>query len=338
MALLELEKVSKEFALGGDQRVFAVDGVDLSVEAGSTVALIGESGSGKSTLGRLALRLLEPTSGTVRFEGRDLGSLRRRELRAARARMQIIFQEPYESLNPRMRVGHIIGEPLSIHRPDLDASQRRQRVMETLEHVGLPEQMYERYPGELSGGQQQRIGVARAIVTEPALVVLDEPTSSLDLSVRAQILQLLQRLQAELGMAYVFISHDIHTVRYMSDWIAVMYHGRVVESGPAEQVFAEALHPYTRALLASALPVDPTVPVPPLGLVGDPTPPVHKPTECVLLSRCPFRTDDCAVADVPLADFGSGRQVACINVETVRAAGRVHDLSERADVFQQGSL
>ena len=319
MPLLELEKVSKEFPLAGDQRVFAVDDVTLAVEAGTTVALIGESGSGKSTLGRLALRLLEPTSGSVRFDGRDLTTLSRRELRAVRSRMQIIFQEPFESLNPRMCIGQIVGEPLSIHRPDLGATQRRRRVNETLEHVGLPPEMYSRYPGELSGGQQQRIGVARAIVTEPELVVLDEPTSSLDLSVRAQILQLLQRLKNDLQMAYVFISHDIDTVRYMSDWVAVMYHGRVVESGPAPLVFAQPFHPYTKALLASALPVDPSVEMAPLGLVGDPTPPVHKPTACVLLSRCPYRSDECSKGDVPLADVGDGRRVACVNVERIRS-------------------
>jgi oligopeptide/dipeptide ABC transporter ATP-binding protein len=318
MPILELESVSKEFPLAGDQRVYAVDEVSLVVEAGTTVALIGESGSGKSTLGRLAIRLLEPTSGSVRFDGRDLADLSRAELRALRSNLQIIFQEPFESLDPRMTVGRIIGEPLSIHNPELGIGQRRQRVNETLELVGLPATMYSRYPGELSGGQQQRVGIARAIITQPRLVVLDEPTSSLDLSVRAQILQLLQRLQSEMQMAYLFISHDIHTVRYMSDWIAVMYHGRVVESGSAEKIFAEPFHPYTKALLASALSVQPGSEMEPLALVGDPTPPVHKPTACVLLKRCPYRTAECSEGDVPLVDVEQGRSVACINVDAVR--------------------
>ncbi|MFG1889229.1 ABC transporter ATP-binding protein [Micromonospora sp. NPDC049051] len=312
MSLLELANVSKEFDLGGDTRVYALDDVSLSVDAGETVAIIGESGSGKSTLGRLALRLIEPTRGSVHFEGTDVLALPAAEMRKLRAKMQIIFQEPFESLNPRMRVGDIIGEPLAIHRPGMSAQDRRARFDRVIEQVGLPPDMARRYPGELSGGQQQRVGIARAVVTEPSLIVLDEPTSSLDLSVRAQILQLLADLQAELGMGYLFISHDIHTVRYVSDRIAVMYRGRVVETGPSERVFADPRHPYTQALLAAALPVDPDEEMPPARLVGDPMSPTTLVKGCVLYGRCPVGEDRCAQTEVRLTPVDADREVACI--------------------------
>lgn len=314
MALLELDDVSRTFDLPGGQRVHAVDGLSLSVEAGETVALIGESGSGKSTAGRLALRLLEPTAGTVRFEGVDLGSLDKAALRQARARMQIVFQEPFESLNPRLKVSSIIEEPLIVHGLESDRGTRARRVAETLEHVGLPAEFAVRYPGELSGGQQQRVGIARAIVTDPSFVVLDEPTSSLDLSVRAQILQLLARLQKELGMAYLFISHDIHTVRYVADRIVVMYLGRVVETGTTEELFADPQHPYTQALLSSSLSADPFEGVEPLRLQGDPSSPTDRPVGCVLYPRCPIRIDECASAPVPLRAVAEGHSAACIRV------------------------
>ncbi|QDY07780.1 ATP-binding cassette domain-containing protein [Micromonospora sp. HM134] len=312
MSLLELAEVSKEFHLGGATTVYALDDVSLTVDAGETLAIIGESGSGKSTLGRLALRLIEPTRGRVHFEGADVLALPAAELRKMRAKLQIIFQEPFESLNPRMRVGDIVGEPLAIHRPRTPVRERRDRVARVIEQVGLSPDMARRYPGELSGGQQQRVGIARAIVTEPSLIVLDEPTSSLDLSVRAQILQLLADLQAELGMGYLFISHDIHTVRYVSDRIAVMYRGRVVETGPSERVFADPQHPYTRALLAAALPVDPDQELPPARLVGDPLSPTQLVQGCVLYGRCPVGEDRCVQTEVRLTPIDVGREVACI--------------------------
>ncbi|MER5457584.1 oligopeptide/dipeptide ABC transporter ATP-binding protein [Micromonospora sp. NPDC002389] len=312
MSLLELTNVSKEFHVGGATRVYALDDVSLSVDAGETVAVIGESGSGKSTLGRLALRLIEPTRGSVRFDGTDVLALPAAEMRKLRAKLQIIFQEPFESLNPRMRVADIIGEPLAIHRPAMSTAQRRARVAQMIEQVGLAPDMARRYPGELSGGQQQRVGIARAVVTEPSLVVLDEPTSSLDLSVRAQILRLLADLQAELGMGYLFISHDIHTVRYVSDRIAVMYRGRVVETGPSELVFADPQHPYTRALLAAALPVDPDQELAPARLVGDPLSPTQLVPGCVLHGRCPVGEDRCVQTEVRLTPIGADREVACI--------------------------
>jgi oligopeptide/dipeptide ABC transporter ATP-binding protein len=313
MSLLELEGVSKEFEIGGGRRVYAVNSVDLHLDRGRTVAVIGESGSGKSTLGRIALRLLEPTSGTVRFDGRDLGALDRAEMRRLRSRMQVVFQEPFESLNPRMSIGEIVGEPLLVH-SKLTKAARRAKVLEVLEHVGLGGgDLARRYPGELSGGQQQRVGVARAIVTEPSLLVLDEPTSSLDVSIRAQILALLQRLQAELDLAYLFISHDIQTVRYLSNAIIVMYQGTVVESGPSEAVFAAPRHPYTQALLASAMSPDPDDQVPTLQLQGDPPTPTTRPQGCVFRGRCPVRIAACD-GDVPLVSVGGQHSVACVNL------------------------
>jgi oligopeptide/dipeptide ABC transporter ATP-binding protein len=312
MALLELDQVSRTFPVGHGQTVLAVDKLSLSVERSETVALIGESGSGKSTAGRLALRLLDPTEGSVRFDGRELGQLGRADMRRVRARLQVVVQEPFESLNPRLRVRSIVEEPLIIHGLEPDATKRRARVAETLEHVGLGADFGDRYPGELSGGQQQRVGVARAVVTDPSFVVLDEPTSSLDLSVRAQILQLLSRLQRELGMAYLFISHDIHTVRYVADRIVVMYLGRVVEVGTTEALSESPQHPYTKALLSSALSADPDEPTRPVMLDGDPTSPTERPSGCVLYPRCPIRIDACAAAPVPLRAVGPGHEAACI--------------------------
>jgi oligopeptide/dipeptide ABC transporter ATP-binding protein len=313
MSLLELAGVSKEFEIGGGRRVYAVNDVNLHVDRGRTVAVIGESGSGKSTLGRIALRLLEPTSGSVHFDGRDLGSLDRAELRRLRSRMQVVFQEPFESLNPRMSIGDIVGEPLLVH-GTLSKAVRRDKVLQVLEHVGLGgEDLARRYPGELSGGQQQRVGIARAIVTEPSLLVLDEPTSSLDVSIRAQILALLQRLQGELDLAYLFISHDIQTVRYLSNAIVVMYQGTVVESGPSDAVFASPRHPYSQALLASALSPDPADQVPTLQLQGDPPTPTTRPQGCVFKGRCPVRIAACD-GDVPLLSVGGQHSVACVNL------------------------
>jgi ABC-type glutathione transport system ATPase component len=231
--------------------------VSLHIEAGETLAVIGESGSGKSTLGRVALRLLELDAGVVRFEGVELNTLTPQEMRAKRADMQVVFQEPYESLNPRMSIGAIVAEPVQIHQAYLGKKAIRVRVLETLERVGLPTSVLSRLPGELSGGQQQRVGVARAIVSAPKFVVLDEPTSSLDLSIRAQILDLLADIQADLGLAYLFVSHDMHTVERVSDRIAVMYLGEIVETARTSDLFQSPQHPYTRTLLSARLSHDP---------------------------------------------------------------------------------
>jgi peptide/nickel transport system ATP-binding protein/oligopeptide transport system ATP-binding protein len=259
MSLVEVHEIHKTFASrqrGGDP-VHAIRGVSLTVEEGETLAIIGESGSGKSTLGRAVLRLLDVDSGTVSFDGKDLGAMDRKQLRAQRAEMQVVFQEPFESLNPRMSVGAIVGEPLQIHRPELSTTDTRRQVREALERVGMPVDAATRLPGELSGGQQQRVGVARAIVSRPRFVVLDEPTSSLDLSIRAQILALLAELQEDLGLAYLFVSHDMHTVEWVSDRVAVMYLGEFVETGPTAELFGNPKHAYTRTLLSARLSADP---------------------------------------------------------------------------------
>ncbi len=294
--------------------VNAVNGVSFEIEAGETVALIGESGSGKSTIARLALRLYELNQGTVEFDGRDLTKLDREELRHLRSAMTIVFQEPYESLNPRQRIGRTIEEPLVIHHPDMSAADRHARVVDTLNHVALGENFYDRFPHELSGGQQQRVGIARAIVTRPKFIVLDEPTSSLDLSVRAQILQLLNDLQDEFNLAYLFISHDIHTVEYVSDRICVMYLGEIVEVGPTAEVFADPQHPYTQALLSSSLSADPRVKKERFLLGGEIPSATNLPAGCFLHGRCPIGDDACAVARVPLHAFKGTHEVACVKV------------------------
>jgi len=258
-ALVEVHDLHKHFPIGGGllarprRWVHAVDGVSLAIRRGETLGLVGESGSGKSTLGRLMLRLIEPTSGDVRFEDRSLLDLPARELRALRREMQIVFQDPYGSLNPRMRVASIVGEGLAIHGIGTRA-ERRDRVAELLELVGLPPEAGRRYPHEFSGGQRQRIGIARALAVRPRFVVADEAVSALDVSIQAQILNLLQDLQRRLGLTLLFIAHDLRVVEHLSDRVAVMYQGRIVELGSRDEIYTKPRHPYTRALL-SAVPV-----------------------------------------------------------------------------------
>src|SRR5437867_1155301 len=257
-ALLEVEGLVKHFVAARSvfgrptAYVKAVDGVSFTVEAGKTLALVGESGCGKSTVSRLVLRLIEPDAGTVRFEGRDLGALDANALRAFRRDAQIIFQDPYASLNPRMTVSQILTEPLALH-DQIPAPRRRERVEELLRLVGLEPRFARRYPHEFSGGQRQRIAIARALAVEPKLIICDEPVSALDVSIRSQILNLLRDLQQRLGLAYIFISHDLAVVKHIATRVAVMYLGRIVETAPAEALFASPRHPYTRALL-SAIP------------------------------------------------------------------------------------
>ena len=256
-ALLSARHLRKCYALSPGARNFAaVDDVSLEVAPGETLALVGESGSGKTTLARLLLRLIEPDSGEISFDGHDLLAARGAHLRALRRQMQMIFQDPFSSLDPRMRVGSIVGEPLEIHEPGLGRSDRRQRVAEALEAVGLEARALDRFPHEFSGGQRQRIGIARAMVLRPKLVVADEPVSALDVSVGAQILELLRALQAQFGLTYLFISHSLPVVAQLATRVAVMQAGRLVELGPAERVLAAPEHPYTRALLAAV----PTLP------------------------------------------------------------------------------
>jgi oligopeptide/dipeptide ABC transporter ATP-binding protein len=312
MPLLRVDDVHKSFRRRGGAPVRAVNGVSLTIEAGETVGLIGESGSGKSTLGRMVLGLLKPDAGRVEFDGQDLAALGAAQLRRLRSQLQVIFQEPLESLDPRMRVGSIVEELLIIHRRDLTRAQRRDRVIEMLELVGLDATHAIRYPGELSGGQQQRVGIARAIVVRPRFVVLDEPTSSLDLSVRASILDLLGQLQRELGLSYLFISHDIATVRHFCSRTAVMYLGRVVEIGATNSVLVTPRHPYTRALLSATLSPDPDEHTVHQPLCGDAPSPSNLPPGCPLVGRCPIEIAACSQAPIALSYVTDHHEVACI--------------------------
>ncbi len=309
--VLSLRAVGKAFHRGG-LTTTAVDAVDLEVGERETVGLIGESGSGKSTLARIALMLITPSCGEVRFEGEELTALSPRQLRVRRARMQIVFQEPAEALDPQHTVGWSVAEPLTARRDRPSPGEVRERVAEALRMVRLDPALATRYPGQLSGGQQQRVGIARAIISRPSLLVLDEPTSSLDLSVRAGIIALLQQLQADLGLAYLFISHDLSTVEYLADRLVVMYRGRVVESGPTAALIAAPGHPYTRALVDARLDVDPRVlPAPaPETAVGATTP---AETGCPYAHRCPRVADDCRTATVTLAPLTAGHEVACLH-------------------------
>jgi oligopeptide/dipeptide ABC transporter ATP-binding protein len=315
--LIEVESLKKYFPIrkGLLQRevgqVHAVDDVSFGVRQGETLGLVGESGCGKSTLGRTIVRLLEPTEGAVRFEGKDISKLRSRALRPLRREMQMIFQDPYASLNPRKRVGSIIGTPLKIH--GVEKSQRRARVQELLETVGLSPEHYNRFPHEFSGGQRQRIGVARALALRPKLIVADEPVSALDVSIQSQMLNLLGDLQNELKLTYVFIAHDLSVVRHVSNRIAVMYLGKLVELSPAEELYQRPIMPYTEALL-SAVPIpDPDLSAKRERIVlqGDVPSPINPPSGCRFHTRCRYMTDICREVEPPLVDYGNSHLAAC---------------------------
>jgi oligopeptide/dipeptide ABC transporter ATP-binding protein len=301
-------------------RVHAVDDVTVSVSEGETLGLVGESGCGKSTLGRCIVRLLEPTAGEVIFDGHSIGKLRARALRPLRREMQMIFQDPYASLNPRKRVGSIIDTPLKIH--GVEKSKRRQRVQELLETVGLSPEHYNRFPHEFSGGQRQRIGIARALALQPKLIVADEPVSALDVSIQSQMLNLLEDLQNEFNLTYIFIAHDLGVVRHVSDRIAVMYLGKLVELSPAEELYTRPIMPYTEALL-SAVPIpDPDLAAARERIVleGDVPSPINPPTGCRFHPRCRYATQVCSEVEPPLVEYGNGHLAACHHPLNVDAA------------------
>ena len=317
--LLEVKNLVKYFPVkggffGGElERVHASDDVSFHVEAGETLGVVGESGCGKSTTGRCLLRLIEPSSGEIWFEGRDITKLEGRELRALRRDLQIIFQDPFASLNPRMTVGAIIGEALTIHKLARTAAEKQKRVMELMELVGLKPEHYHRFPHEFSGGQRQRIGIARALAVEPKLIVCDEPVSALDVSIQAQVVNLLEDLQDKLGLTYVFIAHDLSVVEHISDRVAVMYLGRIVEIAPSKELYRNPQHPYTEALM-SAIPVpDPNLKRERKNLEGEVPNPINPPSGCHFHPRCPIKKLPlCATERPELKAIGeNGHQVAC---------------------------
>ncbi|MGH9970316.1 MAG: ABC transporter ATP-binding protein [Pyrinomonadaceae bacterium] len=312
--LVNVSGLVKHFPVeGSDDVVRAVDDVSFEIQRGETLGLVGESGCGKSTVGRCLLRLIEPTAGKITFEGRDVLSLGRVELRQLRREMQIVFQDPYASLNPRMKVGDIVGEPLVIHGIGTK-NDRRERVGELLRRVGLDPDYRKRYPHEFSGGQRQRIGVARTLALNPKLIVADEPVSALDVSVQAQVVNLLQDLQEEFGLTYLFISHGLAVVEHISTRVAVMYLGRIVEIASAAELYARPLHPYTQALL-SAIPVpDPKRSRERIVLQGDVPTPINPPSGCRFRTRCPIAIDECARIDPELRKISPGHSAACIRV------------------------
>jgi len=319
--LIEAVGLSKTFPGKGLFRkgkpVQAVKHIDASVARGEAVGVVGESGSGKSTLGRLMLGLMPVTEGTVRFDGKLMNEASRSEWRQLRKRMQIVFQDPYGSLDPRRRVGDQIADGMKIHRL-LPAEQRRQRVAELLAKVGLDPSHAQRYPHEFSGGQRQRIGIARALSTGAEFLVADEPVSALDVSIQAQVIQLLSELRRDLGLAMLFISHDLPVVANLCDRVIVMYLGRVMEEGPAKHIFANPVHPYTRALLSATPMLDPEKRAKRILLQGDPPSPSNPPSGCVFRTRCAHARDACAEAVPELRPFGDGTaRVACIRAEEI---------------------
>jgi oligopeptide/dipeptide ABC transporter ATP-binding protein len=306
--ILEAVKVEKHFPLAGRGVVKAVDGVSVGVGEGETLGIVGESGSGKTTLAKLLLRLERPTGGTLRFDGTDMAGFGRDELARYRRSVQAVFQDPYSSLDPRMRVGRIVAEPLPRDSPGGPA---RERVGEALELVGLKRGSAALYPHEFSGGQRQRIAIARALVPYPKLVILDEPVSALDVSIRAQILNLLKGLQERLGLAYVMISHDLAAARYLSTELAVMYCGRLVEWGACDALYGEPLHPYTQALLSAALPLHPSARRQRIVLSGEIPNPMNPPAGCRFHPRCPKAMPHCRTDEPPWREVKPAHFTAC---------------------------
>ena len=320
--MIEARDLTKHFPLRRglfarvEGAVRAVDGVSFTIDSGRTLGVVGESGCGKSTTAKLILKLEEPTGGEIRFDGQPLAGLGAEGLRRYRRSVQAVFQDPFASLNPRMRVGQIVAEPL-VTNEILDGAKVRKRVAQLLDLVGLPERAADLFPHEFSGGQRQRIAIARALALSPRLVVLDEPVSALDVSIRAQILNLLTDLQRDLGLAYLFIAHDLAAVAHMSHTIAVMYLGKIVEYGPAKTIASEPRHPYTQALFAAALPAHPDETREEIILTGEVPSPVNPPGGCRFHPRCPHVFGRCSV-EVPLLRGAHGREVACHLYDGVR--------------------
>lgn len=309
-AILEVKNLKKYFNTPGGV-LHAVDDVSFTLEKGKILGVVGESGCGKSTMGRAILRLHEPTSGEVLFEGKDITKISTEEMRKLRSEMQIIFQDPFASLNPRKTVSEIIGEPLRLHKIYKSAAERQKHVLELMEVVGLAERLVNTYPHELDGGRRQRIGIARALALNPKFIVCDEPVSALDVSIQAQILNLLKRLKKERGLTYMFITHDLSVVNYFSDDIMVMYLGKMVEYAPSEELFENPVHPYTKALLSA-------IPVPRLRekkerilLKGEITSPIDPKPGCRFAPRCVYAKDCCFKESPELKDIGNGHKVAC---------------------------
>lgn len=315
--LLEVDKLRKYFPIRGGvfsrvvANVKAVQDISFAIRPGEVVGLVGESGSGKTTAGRSILRLIEPTSGSVKFNGTDVVQLNKQQMREYRKEMQIIFQDPFASLNPRMTVGDIIGEALVIHKL-AKGKAKEERVADLLERVGMSSSHMRRYPHEFSGGQRQRIGIARALAVDPKFIVADEPVSALDVSIQAQVVNLLQDLKDELGLTLLFIAHDLGVVEYISDRVIVMYLGKIMEIAPGKELYANPVHPYTEALL-SAIPIpDPTLKRERILLQGDIPSPINPPSGCVFRTRCPIAIDECAKVDPPLEEVSPGHFKACI--------------------------
>ena len=314
--ILEVSDLVKYFPVTGGifsrtvGHVKAVDGISFFIGQGETLGIVGESGCGKSTTGRVILRLIEPTNGRAFFEGQDIFALKGEAVRKLRRRMQIIFQDPYSSLNPRMTVGDLVGEPLKVH-GILNPSDRKDRVHDLMARVGLDAYHYHKYPHEFSGGQRQRVGIARALALNPGLIVCDEPVSALDVSIQSQVINLLKDLQQEFSLAYMFISHNLAVVKHISDRVMVMYLGRIVETADTDALFEHPQHPYTISLLSAIPTMDPAVKCKRIILTGDVPSPVNIPTGCRFHTRCPYRFDRCLIEDPRFGDIGNAHFVAC---------------------------
>lgn len=321
--LLEVRGLTKHFKLDNDivsriagktRTLKAVDGIDFFIKRGETLGLVGESGCGKSTTARLITRLVEPSEGEVMFKGENLLNYNRSEMQEVRKAVQLVFQDPYSSLNPRKTIMQILSRPLEVHNLAKSWSEKRRRVLELLGLVGLGEEHADRYPHEFSGGQRQRIAIARALAVSPELIIGDEPVSALDVSIQAQILNLFRDLQEQFSLTYLFIAHDLSVIRHISDRVAVMYVGKIVEAGDVADIFEQPKHPYTKALLEAVPEADPDKPPPHLVLKGEVATPIDPPPGCRLCARCPLADDYCAEVSPELKDDGTGHYVACHKV------------------------